>query len=211
MSERKPTFFWADLHLGHFNSIKFDNRPFRDLDHMHATLIANYNSTVPADGICYFLGDVNTHNAELTKSIIGAMHGTKVLILGNHDKGVQSCYNVGFDVVLNQAMIIIANEHVTMTHCPLRGVFREDTSQMHGNAPGELWHGEKRHPDFSIEDRGQFHLHGHIHSPNGGKSTKTAGRQYDVGCPANKYRPVHIAEIERWINRVKQQELKDKV
>ena len=206
----KQIFFTSDWHIGHENSIKFDNRPYKNLDEMHTALIKNYNNNVPVDGVCYFLGDIATHSSELTKSVISQLNGIKILILGNHDKGSQACYNMGFDVVLNNAMIMIAKEHVTMSHCPLRGLFREDTSTMQGHVPGELWHGETRHPDFSIQNYGQFHLSGHIHSPNGGKSTKILGRQYDVGVPANKYTPVHINEIERWIVATKNKELTEK-
>jgi calcineurin-like phosphoesterase family protein len=73
-----------------------------------------------------------------------------------------------------------------------------------------LWHGETRHKDFSIQNYGQFHLHGHIHSPNGGKSAKILDRQFDVGLPANNYRPVHISTIESWISQTKQKELDKK-
>jgi calcineurin-like phosphoesterase family protein len=207
---KKQIFFTSDWHIGHENSIKFDNRPFKDLDDMHRQLIKNFNNTVPVDGLTYFLGDIATHGSELTKSIIEQLNGKKVLILGNHDKGSQACYNMGFDVVLNNAMIMIQKEHVTMSHCPLRGLYREDTSGMRGASEGELWHGEHRHPDFSIPNYGQFHLQGHIHSPNGGKSQKILKRQFDVGLPANKYRPVHINEIEQWIMLTKNKELTDK-
>lgn len=33
-------YFTADYHIGHKNVLEFDNRPFRDLDHMHEALIA---------------------------------------------------------------------------------------------------------------------------------------------------------------------------
>lgn len=203
---RKQIFFTSDWHIGHANSIKFDNRPFATLEEMHEALVSNYNKQVKDGGVCYFLGDIFTHSSELTKSVITRLNGTKVLIRGNHDKGIEACYNVGFDLVLDSGSMVIANELVTMTHCPLRGLFREDTTDMKGNKKGELWHGEHRHPNFSIESFGQFHLHGHIHSPNSGKSTKILGRQFDVGVPANKYRPVHISEIERWIAITKREE-----
>lgn len=196
---RKPIFFTSDLHIGHENSIKFDNRPFRDLEHMHSELIRRFNNTVPVNGLTYFLGDVQTHSTELTKSVIGQMNGTKVLVVGNHDKNYNSCYNGGFDVVLNNATIYIQHQKVTMSHCPLLGVFREDVADMKGSKEGELWHGESKNARFSVQNDGQFHLHGHIHSPNGGKSTKIAGRQFDVGVVANSFRPVHINEIESWI------------
>lgn len=206
----KQIFFTADWHIGHENSIKFDKRPYRNLEEMHNALISNYNKQVPKNGVCYFLGDIVTHGTELSKSIIEKLNGTKILIRGNHDKGIESCYHAGFDVVMNSGSITIAKELVTMTHCPLRGLFREDTTSMKGGVPGENWHGENRHPDFSIQDFGQFHLSGHIHAPNGGKSQIKLGRQWDVGVPGNNYRPVHISAVEAWIMQTKIKELTEK-
>lgn len=168
---------------------------------MHSELIKRFNKTVPVDGLTYFLGDVQTHSTELTKNVLSQMNGTKVLVVGNHDKNYNSCYNAGFDVVLNNATIYIQNQKVTMSHCPLTGTFREDTTDMKGSTAGENWHGEKKNAEFSVVDEDQFHLHGHIHSPNGGKSQKILGRQMDVGVVANGYRPVHINAVESWIMR----------
>lgn len=196
---RKQIFFSSDWHIGHENSIKFDNRPYRDLDHMHSELVKNFNKQVPVDGVTYFLGDMATHSAAITKSVIDQLNGTKILIVGNHDKNYESCYTAGFDAVIHNTTIYIQNQRVTLSHCPLLRVFREDTSTMKGNTEGEMWHGEFRNKRFSVPDDGQFHLHGHIHSPNGGKSTKLLDRQMDVGLPANNYRPVHISHVESWI------------
>ena len=196
---RKQIFFTSDWHIGHANSIVFDNRPYRDLDHMHSELVKNFNKQVPVDGVTYFLGDVVTHSASLTKTVIDQLNGIKILIVGNHDKNYESCYNAGFNVVMHQSIIHIQKQPVSLSHCPLLRTFREDTSDMKGSTDGELWHGEFRNGRFSVGDCGQFHLHGHIHSPNGGKSTKILGRQMDVGLPANNYRPVHISQVESWI------------
>ena len=203
MKNRKSTFFTSDWHIGHENSLVFDNRPFRDLDQMHRVLVNNYNAQVPKDGICYFLGDIGVSSSEICLKIMNQLNGTKVLILGNHDKKMNAMYGCGFDVVLNAATIYIANERVTMTHCPLRGLFREDVEGMQGVNEYQNWHKEHIHTDFSIVDEGQFHLHGHIHSPNKGRSQKILGKQYDVGVPGNKYRPVSISEIESWIAQYK--------
>lgn len=197
----KRIFFWSDLHIGHKNCIHFDNRPFKDLDHMHRVLVNNYNSTVPEDGVCYFLGDIGNGKSAVIKDIIGQMHGTKIAIVGNHDPGVNALYNIGFDVVMHGSKMIIAGREVTLSHCPLLGQFREDVTDMKGAVDGECWHGESRHRIFSTHDRGQIHLHGHIHSPNGGKSSKILGRQFDVGVVANNYRPISISTIESWISR----------
>lgn len=196
---RKPIFFTSDWHIGHENAIKFDNRPFRDLSHMHNQLIINFNKKVPVDGLTYFLGDVVTHGTSLTKEVISQLNGNKILIVGNHDKNYESCYNSGFCAVLHQATFYLHKQRVTMSHCPLTEVFREPTENMKGSTAGEMWHGEAKNKRFSVPDEGQFHLHGHIHSPNGGKSERILKNQFDVGLPANKYRPVHISEIESWI------------
>ena len=199
----KPTFFTSDWHIGHAISIKFDNRPFKDLDHMHETLIARYNATVPDSGICYFLGDIGNKTEDIRK-VVNRLKGTKVLLLGNHDKGMTTMYNCGFDVVIYHASIYIGTNRITMSHCPLLGIPREDLSDI--TSPGsktDNWHGESRlkHQMSAIKDEGQFHLHGHIHSnKDNPKSLKILGRQFDVGVPANNYTPVSLSTIESWVN-----------
>jgi calcineurin-like phosphoesterase family protein len=206
--ERKPTFFTSDWHINHGNCIKFDNRPFSNTIEMHEALIHNFNKVVPENGITYFLGDIATGPTAIVNDVITRLNGTKVCIVGNHDKPYAAMYNCGFDVVLNAATLYIHNQKVTMSHCPLFGVFREDTDGMLGATSGENWHGEHKNTKFTVKDEGQFHLSGHIHSPNGGKSKKILGRQYDVGCVANRYTPVHIGVIESWIMKTLNEEKK---
>jgi calcineurin-like phosphoesterase family protein len=199
MSDRKLVFFTSDWHLGHQNCLRLDSRPFTDLAHMHRVLINNFNACVPKGSITYFLGDMGLCAGDLITRVLAQLNGTKVLVIGNHDKNPSAMYRMGFDVVLNSAMIYVAHQRVTMSHCPLRGVYREDTAGMKGAMPGSNWHGDHKQLAYSIQDIGQFHLHGHIHSPNGGRSERILGRQFDVGVVANKYRPVSISQIESWI------------
>lgn len=203
--KRKQIFFTSDWHINHANSIKFDKRPFQSLDEMHSSLIINFNKQVPNNGITYFLGDMATGPTEIIREVISLLNGTKVVILGNHDKNMTAMYNCGFDVVLNSASLVIQGERVTLSHCPLPGLFRENTFGMKGTI-NENWHGERKNSLYSVKNENQFHLHGHIHSPNGGKSLKVLGRQYDVGVPSSNYRPVHISTIESWISRTLQEE-----
>lgn len=206
--DRKLVFFTSDWHIGHSNVLKFDNRPFTDLNHMHRVLMNNFNACVPEGSVTYFLGDVGLCDAEIIKGVITKLHGAKVLILGNHDRNSNFMYKLGFDAVMYGAVLQIADERVTLSHCPLKGIQREDTKGMNGAKPGEHWHGETKNGRFTTENYGQFHLHGHIHSPNGGKSVKVLGRQRDVGVAANNYRPVSLSEIESWITKTKQKEKK---
>jgi len=108
-------------------------------------------------------------------------------------------YNQGFDVVLSGAFFYIGGHRVSMSHCPLPGVFREDVTDMNGSTPGEMWHGENKNQPFTSQDLTvDFHLHGHIHS-DGKNKPRSTERQFDVGVRANKYRPVSLSEIESWI------------
>lgn len=201
----KPIFFTSDWHLFHKKAIEFDERPFKNIEHMHRVLVNNFNSTVPHTGLTYFLGDMGFSKTGDLSSIISQLNGTKVLVIGNHDKGTNVMFRAGFDVVVNSASLIVANQLVTMSHCPLQGVFREDISKMERVRKEDVnWHGESRHSKrYSLPDWGQFHLHGHIHASEKkeklGVSKKILDRQFDVGVVANNYRPVSISVIESWV------------
>lgn len=199
---RKPIYFTSDWHIGHENALVYDQRPFKDLGEMHKALIKNFNQYVPNHGVTYFLGDMGLCSHGLLKSVIDQLNGTKVLVRGNHDGNFNSMYAAGFDVVTDKAQICIGKNIVTMTHCPLKGVYREDTSGMRGSVDGENWHKESKHGDrFSIEDFGQFHLHGHIHAnPRVNSKPVILDRQYDVGVMGNNYKPVSFSQIESFIN-----------
>lgn len=193
-------FVTSDWHLGHEKSITFDKRPFTDLDHMHRVLIANYNATVRSQDICYFLGDIGFRDAGY--DIIHKLNGKKICVLGNHDKGKSKMYEMGFDLVINGVMTTIGKSIITMSHCPLRGVFREspinqDGEPMKNFKPFESWHGESRHDEYSFPDFGQFHLHGHTHKRK--ENDVIANRQWDIGVVGNNYRPVSFTAIESWI------------
>lgn len=205
MSEPWKTnvFFTSDWHLNHEVSIRFDERPFADLTEMHESLIRRFNSCVGPNDITYFLGDLGNGSPQELGKIIKQLNGTKIMILGNHDKpGLTRYVVMGFAAVLNSISFTIGRQLVTASHCPLLDTFREDTQNMKGSYFGEPWHGNSRekHRQCSLPNNGQFHLHGHIHSrANKSKSKKILGRQYDVGVCGNNYTPVSLSTIESWI------------
>ena len=57
MSERK-VFFTSDLHFGHENAIRFDNRPFKSIEEMDTELIRRWNEKVGKGDLVYVLGDM---------------------------------------------------------------------------------------------------------------------------------------------------------
>jgi len=202
MNEKTPIFFTADWHLGHKNVLKYDARPFKSIYHMHEVIINNYNASVPENGVCYVLGDAGMCGSGIIEKVLGRLNGTKILVLGNHDKGSSAMYRAGFTAVVSGMYLKIANEWVSMTHAPLRKIQRENVKNMRGAVAGEEWHGASRSKVFALENTGNFHLHGHVHSK---PENRVLGKQFDVGVRANKYTPVSISIIESWISNIKRE------
>ena len=77
--------FTSDTHFGHYNVIKFCNRPWNDTRNMDRALIANWNAVVaPADTV-YHLGDFSFSSKTNTQRLFEQLNGRKHLIIGNHD------------------------------------------------------------------------------------------------------------------------------
>lgn len=53
------TFFTSDTHFNHANIIHFCNRPFKDVEQMNETIIANWNNVISQDDTVFHLGDYN--------------------------------------------------------------------------------------------------------------------------------------------------------
>ena len=54
----------SDLHLGHANVIKFDGRPFADVDEMDRMLIELWNAKVRSEDNVYIIGDLCYRNGK---------------------------------------------------------------------------------------------------------------------------------------------------
>lgn len=78
-------FYIADMHFGHKNVIRYDNRPFDSIEEMDKAMITLWNETVGDDDVVYILGDFSWYKEEKTAFILGCLKGHKVLIKGNHD------------------------------------------------------------------------------------------------------------------------------
>lgn len=191
-------YFTSDWHIGHKNILQLDQRPFSNLEDMHDTLVSNFNSVVGRNDVTYFLGDMGLCSTSLLGSVINRLNGIRILIRGNHDRNINAMYSAGFHAVTEKAQFSIGEHIITMSHCPLIGVPREETTT------GENWHNEQKYgKKFAFEDIGQYHLHGHIHSSPLNKKKKILGRQMDVGVAAWHYKPVSWDDIQSFIAKSK--------
>ncbi len=80
-------FFIADTHFGGENIRRYENRPFETAAQMDEKLIENWNGTVTSEDTVYVLGDFSDYQGdEKDAEILGRLHGTKILVMGNHDR-----------------------------------------------------------------------------------------------------------------------------
>ena len=84
--ENQNIYFASDYHIGHQNVIRFDGRPFKDLQEMHLTLIENWNSVVQDEDIVFYLGDFAFKDRGEDVWFRKQLNGKIYFIMGNHDK-----------------------------------------------------------------------------------------------------------------------------
>lgn len=56
------TWFISDTHFGHVNILKYDERPFADIEEMNEELIKRWNKKVKNGDTVWFLGDFAMFN-----------------------------------------------------------------------------------------------------------------------------------------------------
>lgn len=164
----KKTYFSSDYHLSHHNVIKYDGRPFKDIDEMNETIITNHNKIVKKTDDFYFLGDFclgkrKGEVEELLKRFNGNLH----FIKGNHDHtdSVKLFDKYG-DYLGEQKMIKVHEQEIVLNHYSMR-----------------VWN--KSH-------HGVIHLYGHSH---GSLEKDPWGKSMDVGVMNNNYFPYSFEEI----------------
>lgn len=79
-------YYISDLHLFHEASIRFDDRPYANLEEMHADIVRKWNSKVNNGDTVYILGDMSMRgkNEDLI-ALVAILKGKKILVRGNHD------------------------------------------------------------------------------------------------------------------------------
>lgn len=182
--------FSSDHHFGHFNVIRYCNRPYQGTAEMNEDLINKWNSTISKEDIVYYLGDFSLSKSALP--IVSQLNGIKHLIPGNHDHCHPAYYkkdhkradkerlyiDAGFASINVRSKIVIGNEEVLLSHLPYIGDCREE-----------------RYSKHRPKDEGQWLIHGHVH-----QLWKQKEKMINVGVDVWGYFPVSIEEIEKIIN-----------
>ena len=171
------TWFTADLHLGAFDAVSYNGRPFADIDVMAEELIHNWSECVGEDDEVFILGDFADHDSEF-RAAHRRLRGHKHFIIGNHDpKWMRDPEHAMGEL---PGSVVYANEGVRIK--------REGVMLVLSHYPFAAW------------TSGALHLHGHLH---GGKSPLHKHRDHnpdyphrvDVGVDAWEFKPVSLAQI----------------
>lgn len=103
--------FTSDMHLGHFNVIKYNNRPYKSASDMDADLIRRWNSVVKAKEVVYHIGDFTLNGWLEARRYLKQLNGEIHLIRGSHDdrwidrfEPIKSA--TGDDVILEPSMVV---------------------------------------------------------------------------------------------------------
>lgn len=114
-------FYISDLHIGHDNILKHDNRPFNNMQQMIQMIVYNWNSVVGKTDDVYILGDFfwsNQNGRYLANNILPKLNGNKYLINGNHDK-LYPEVEEKFVWIKDYAEIKDEEERVVLFHYPI--------------------------------------------------------------------------------------------
>ncbi len=98
-------FFIADTHFSEENIMRYENRPFTNVENMNEELITNWNKLVGKEDEIYVLGDFSASGKE--KEILNRLNGIKYLVKGNHDTQSNEYYRqAGFEEVYDCPIIV---------------------------------------------------------------------------------------------------------
>ena len=93
--------FIADTHFDDERILKYENRPFQDVNEMNQCIIGNWNRLVKEDDLVYLIGDIGN------EAYISSLNGKKYLIKGNHDTKSNELYRqAGFVEVYDKPIIL---------------------------------------------------------------------------------------------------------
>lgn len=188
------TYLTSDQHFGHTRICELANRAFSSVEEMNEELISRYNSVVKPNDMVYFLGDVCMGKLDDNLPLLHRLNGTKLLILGNHDRPSMAYhhktqevrdkwttrYNEFFPVMLESMNLgLLPNEEeVVLCHYPYYDpAFRdhEYDGRLEANLP---------------IDEGKWLIHGHVHG-----AWRVNGKQINVGVDAWGGYPVSLDTI----------------
>ena len=176
-------FYIADTHFGHSNCLRFDSRPFSNIEAHDAALIANWNAVVqPADHV-YVVGDFAYRNEKPVSFYTDRLRGHIHLIRGNHDKRTpeyEGCFETVDDILKIKDFVGGNPVDVLMCHywIPFLSELRRGAYMLHGHTHKGCKE-QRLEEELKAKIRQNYMLH----------------RAYNVGCMWQNYYPQTLEQI----------------
>ncbi len=174
----KDIWLISDTHFNHANILKFTDsrtgkriRPeFESVSHMNEHMIERWNSVVKQGDIVYHLGDVIMGDKEWMHTNFNRLHGSKRLIVGNHDDIKFLCAGGWFKKVMMWRQF--TEHNILLSHIPLH-----EMSASRGR------------PD---SEKKMVNVHGHIH-----QNASPPGLYMNMSVEAISYTPQNIEDVAK--------------
>lgn len=165
----------SDTHFDHENVITYENRPFNNELEMTEKLIENWNEFVKPNDLIFHLGDVFFCRKERIRDISPQLNGRKILIRGNHDKGISNGFfnRLGFDVYNYYFLEGFLLSHYPQSEQPLR--IAKELGLLTGN------------------------VHGHVHKNISGLDQTI---YKCVSVEHTNYKPINLEDVRKHFNRI---------
>lgn len=173
----KDIWLISDTHFNHTNILSFtDSRTglpvrghlFDSVEQMNEHMIERWNSVVKPGDIVYHLGDVIMGNRDWMNTNWNRLHGSKRLIVGNHDD-IKFLSSGGWFKKVDMWRQF-SEFNLLLSHVPLH-----ETSLIRGR------------PDSGHQ---MVNVHGHIH-----QNPSPDGPYINVSVEAVNYTPQHIEDL----------------
>lgn len=109
--------FISDTHFNHSNIIKYENRPFKDVELMNEVLIRNCNQRIKKGDLVYFLGDFvfcrgREGGQKKAKEFIKQLKGDWIFVRGNHDS------NNSLNTRIDRVVLSMGGIQINCVHKP---------------------------------------------------------------------------------------------
>ena len=174
-------FFTSDTHFGHYKICRYCNRPFESRSDMDKSLIDNWNSVVPEDGIVVHCGDFTLiHKEDMDKyqKLFKKLNGTILLCRGNHDFIPLTTEPVGKLIAsVDIAMIEVEGKKIMASHYPMLA-----------------------YPtDYQVFGHIHTLIDGTCHGIDADVNKRLRTTQYDVGVDQNNYTPISYKDLMKKI------------
>lgn len=166
--EMQKIHFTADLHHSHPKIVNICNRPTTVEEHDEWLVKEAFNKYIGRKDTVFILGDLSLARRPEAEKFIDRLNGNKFLILGNHDKNIDTSTRFAQitqikDFRFKRPGVDI---HIALCHYPMAS--------------------------WDRKPHGSWHLYGHVHG-----RYKNPGLSLDVGIdnPEIGWRPINLYEV----------------